>query len=163
MTSNAGSAFLKKQNTIGFGLEKEGKDDYDKMSQTIHEELKKFFRPEFLNRVDEIIVFNKLGEGEVKAIVARLLDELKDRLDKVDTKVDFDPSVISLVSKKGYDPEYGARPLERSIRKLIEEPLTDEILENMEGTDRAYRLTVEDDEIKIIKDEHEEEKESLQV
>ena len=163
MTSNAGSAFLKKQNTIGFGLEKEGKDDYDKMSQTIHEELKKFFRPEFLNRVDEIIVFNKLGEGEVKAIVARLLDELKDRLDKVDTKVDFDPSVISLVSKKGYDPEYGARPLERSIRKLIEEPLTDEILENMEGTDRVYRLTVEDDEIKIIKDEHEEEKESLQV
>lgn len=163
MTSNAGSAYLKKQNTIGFGLGQEDQEDYKKMSETIQEELKKLFRPEFLNRIDEVIVFNKLGTKEVESIVNRLLEELKDRLEDVDTKVEFGQGLAAFIAEKGYDPEYGARPLERSIRKLIEEPLTDKILEANQEKKRSFKLIVEEDQVKVKEEKDEESQEPLQV
>ncbi len=163
MTSNAGSAYLKKQNTIGFGLGQEDQEDYKKMSETIQEELKKLFRPEFLNRIDEVIVFNKLGTKEVESIVNRLLEELKDRLEDVDTKVEFGQGLAAFIAEKGYDPEYGARPLERSIRKLIEEPLTDKILETNQEKKRSFKLIVEGDQVKVKEEKDEESQEPVQV
>ncbi len=160
MTSNAGSAYLKKQNTLGFGLGQEDQEDREKIKSTIQEELKKLFRPEFLNRIDEVIVFNKLGQKEVQNIVERLLEDLQDRLEDVGTRVNFDPNLAPFIAQKGYDPQYGARPLERSLRKLVEEPLTDKILEGKQDQGRTFHISVQGQEIQIQEDQEEKDEES---
>ncbi|VFB15749.1 ATP-dependent Clp protease ATP-binding subunit ClpC [Urinicoccus massiliensis] len=160
MTSNAGSAYLKKQNTLGFGLGQEDQEDREKIKSTIQEELKKLFRPEFLNRIDEVIVFNKLGQKEVQSIVERLLEDLQDRLEDVGTQINFDPNLAPFIAQKGYDPQYGARPLERSLRKLVEEPLTDKILEGNQDQGRTFHISVQGQEIQIQEDQEEKDEES---
>lgn len=160
MTSNAGSAYLKKQNTLGFGLGQEDQEDREKIKSTIQEELKKLFRPEFLNRIDEVIVFNKLGQKEVQSIVERLLEDLQDRLEDVGTQINFDPNLAPFIAQKGYDPQYGARPLERSLRKLVEEPLTDKILEGKQDQGRIFHISVQGQEIQIQEDQEEKDEES---
>ena len=92
-------------------------------------ELKKVFRPEFLNRVDDIIVFNKLSESEIEQISGKMLDNLKTRLKALEININFTDAAIKAVAKEGYDPVYGARPLRRAIRQKIEDSLSQQILE----------------------------------
>ena len=145
MTSNVGATLLKKQNTMGFGAPDEGNEKgYDKMVETIQGRLKETFRPEFLNRIDEIIVFKYLEKEQVKEIVKLMLRDLKTRLEDNDFSVTFADGVVDYIGKEGFDEEYGARPLVRSIRKNIEDRLADEILSGKVHKEKAIHIDVDD-------------------
>jgi len=123
MTSNVGSEYL-------MNLSKEEfEKNYDKIKEQIMEELKKRFRPEFLNRIDEIIIFHPLSEEEIKKIVDLLISKLNKRLEERGIKVKLTEKAKSELAKKGYVPEFGARPLRRTIQREIETPLSVKILE----------------------------------
>ncbi len=129
MTSNVGATSIRKQNVLGFststGVEKE---EYEKMKETIMEELKRTFRPEFLNRLDEVIVFHSLKEDHVKEIVDIMVDGLEKRMKKLDIDISVADGARKHISNQGFDAIYGARPLERTIRRMIEDELAEEIL-----------------------------------
>ena len=137
MTSNAGANMISKQASIGFNQENEDKKEYENIKDVVNEALKSTFRPEFLNRVDEIIVFKPLTEKDVKDIVVLMLEELKDRLLLMNINVKFTNKVVKYIADKGFDKEYGARPLERAIRNYIEDEIAEQILEGeiLEGDD----------------------------
>ena len=145
MTSNVGATLLKKQNTMGFGAPDEGNaKGYDKMVETIQGRLKETFRPEFLNRIDEIIVFKYLEKEQVKEIVKLMLRDLQTRLEDNDFSVTFADAVVDYIGKEGFDEEYGARPLVRSIRKNIEDRLADAILSGKVHKEKAIHIDVEE-------------------
>ena len=129
MTSNVGATSIRKQNVLGFsaGID-EDKAEYEKMKETIIEELRKTFRPEFLNRLDEVIVFHSLEEKHVKEIVDIMIKDLEKRLEKLDVKIKVTEKTKAHIASSGFDPIYGARPLERTIRRMIEDELAEEIL-----------------------------------
>ena len=129
MTSNVGATSIRKQNVLGFsaGID-EDKAEYEKMKEIIIEELRKTFRPEFLNRLDEVIVFHSLEEKHVKEIVDIMIKDLEKRLEKLDVKIKVTEKTKAHIASSGFDPIYGARPLERTIRRMIEDELAEEIL-----------------------------------
>src|SRR5699024_7081803 len=129
MTSNVGATSIRKQNVLGFASPgDEGKEEYERMKETISEELKRTFRPEFLNRIDETIIFHSLQEEHVKEIVDVMIEDLSKRLKKLGININISEDTKEYISKKGFDPVYGARPLERTIRKMVEDQLAEEIL-----------------------------------
>jgi len=129
MSSNVGATTIRKQNVLGFTTAAEvEKEEYEKMKETIMEELKKTFRPEFLNRIDEVIVFHSLKEEDVKEIVGIMVRDLEERMAKLDINIKVTENTVNEISKQGFDPVYGARPLERTITKMIEDQLAEEIL-----------------------------------
>jgi ATP-dependent Clp protease ATP-binding subunit ClpC len=127
MTSNIGTAEIKKSSAIGFTSEKP-EESYEKMKERILMEVKKVFRPEFINRVDEIIVFKSLGKEEMEKIVDIQIEDINERLKEKGLRLVLSPEAKELLVEQGFDPEYGARPLKRAIRRLIEDPLAEEIL-----------------------------------
>ncbi|WP_308533935.1 ATP-dependent Clp protease ATP-binding subunit [uncultured Peptoniphilus sp.] len=131
MTSNIGASRLVKNNTLGFAMnkEEEKKNEYDKMKDIIWQELKNTFRPEFLNRIDEVIVFKELGKEEIKKIVRLQLKNFNERLKEMGISALFTDDLIDYLVTKGYDKNYGARPLERIIRNLLEDEIADKFLE----------------------------------
>jgi ATP-dependent Clp protease ATP-binding subunit ClpC len=127
MTSNVGASELQRNKYVGFNIEDED-EKYKNMRSKVMDELKKVFRPEFLNRVDETIVFHSLEKKHMKDIVVLMLEELKERL--IDQEIEFtmtDKSVEK-IANEGFDPEYGARPLRRSIQQNIENMISEELL-----------------------------------
>ena len=129
MTSNVGAASIRKQNVLGFATATdEEKEEYERMKETILDELKRTFRPEFLNRIDEVIVFHSLKEEDVKKIVKIMIKDLEKRMKKLNINIKVTDKTIDYISKEGFDPVYGARPLERTITKMIEDQLAEEIL-----------------------------------
>lgn len=148
MTSNVGATLLKKQNTVGFGApDQEETKGYEKMVETIQQKLKETFRPEFLNRIDDIIVFKYLEKEQIREIVKLMLRDLKERLEDNEFHVDFSDAVVDYIGKEGFDEEYGARPLMRSIRKNIEDRLADEILMGHVDKDDSIHIDVEDERL----------------
>lgn len=129
LTSNVGATSLKKQNTLGFSAAAdESKEEYERIKETITEELKRTFRPEFLNRLDDVIVFHQLKEEQIKEIVDIMIMDLEKKMDKLDIKIKVTEKTKEYLANTGFDPVYGARPLERAIRKIIEDQLAEEIL-----------------------------------
>lgn len=132
MTSNVGARLItEKQSSLGFNSENENAEESEKkdIKELVTGELRKVFRPEFLNRVDDIIVFNKLNKDEIKQIAVKLLKTLENRLDKMNIKISFTDNAISEIADKGFDENYGARPLRRAIQNEIEDPLSEQMLE----------------------------------
>ncbi|GEM02687.1 ATP-dependent Clp protease ATP-binding subunit ClpC [Halolactibacillus halophilus] len=127
MTSNVGASELKQNKFVGFNLEDETRD-YKDMKSKVTEALKKAFRPEFLNRIDETIVFHSLEKKHMKDIVTLMLDQLKKRLNEQDLDFTMSDKAIEKIAEEGFDPEYGARPLRRSIQKNIEDMLSEALL-----------------------------------
>ncbi|MBS6042237.1 MAG: ATP-dependent Clp protease ATP-binding subunit [Clostridium baratii] len=127
MTSNLGAHSINKQRNMGF-LNSDKKEDYDSMKEKILEDLKKSFKPEFLNRVDDTIVFHKLERNDMKNILDVMLNDMKYRLEKNDMKVVFKEDIKDYLLNKCKDNEYGARPFRRIITKEIEDKLSEEIL-----------------------------------
>jgi ATP-dependent Clp protease ATP-binding subunit ClpB len=123
MTSNIGSEFIAKMGTLGFLGEKE-EATKKSLKEQVMDALRENFRPEFLNRIDEIIIFNYLGKEEIKKIVDLELRKVEERLGKKEIKVDFTDSAKQFLAEKGFDPNLGARPLKRVIQKLILDPLS---------------------------------------
>lgn len=132
MTSNVGARLItEKQSSLGFNSENENAEESEKkdIKELVTGELRKVFRPEFLNRVDDIIVFNKLNKDEIKQIAVKMLKTLENRLDKMNIKISFTDNAISEIADKGFDEDYGARPLRRAIQNEIEDPLSEQMLE----------------------------------
>ncbi|MBA3628640.1 MAG: ATP-dependent Clp protease ATP-binding subunit [Actinobacteria bacterium] len=126
MTSNLGTQNLRKP-AMGFG-QASSELTYDKMRERVEEELKRNFRPEFLNRIDEVIVFHELSEAEVKSIVDQLIRRISNQLESRDVAIELTDASKTLLAKRGYDPTLGARPLRRSIQRLVEDPVSEKIL-----------------------------------
>jgi ATP-dependent Clp protease ATP-binding subunit ClpC len=127
MTSNIGTAEIKRSDGIGF-MQIDDEVSHEKMKIRLMEEVKKLFSPEFLNRIDEIIVFRKLNRNDMKQIIDILIKEVEERLHEKNMKLELDETSKELLVETGFDAEFGARPLKRVIRKLIEDPLSEEIL-----------------------------------
>ncbi len=127
MTSNIGTAEIQRGSGIGFSQASE-EASYEKMETRLMEEVRKLFSPEFLNRIDEIIVFRQLNKEDMKKIVDILISEVEERLSEKKMKLELDESTKELLIEEGFDPEFGARPLKRTIRRLVEDPLSEEIL-----------------------------------
>ena len=139
MTSNVGARLItEKQSSLGFNSENENAEEGEKkdIKELVTGELRKVFRPEFLNRVDDIIVFNKLNKDEIKQIAVKMLKTLENRLDKMNIKISFTDNAVSEIANKGFDENYGARPLRRAIQNEIEDPLSEKMLEG-KGKDGA--------------------------
>jgi ATP-dependent Clp protease ATP-binding subunit ClpC len=128
MTSNLGMQELNHESSIGFTAKRRNNLEYDKMKDEIIRRLKDAFRPELLNRLDKIVVFQPLGKLEIKKIAQLQLNELNNRLSKHGYELFVDPKVTDQIAEAGFDPAYGARPIRRAIMDLIENPLAEEIL-----------------------------------
>jgi ATP-dependent Clp protease ATP-binding subunit ClpC len=128
MTTNLGTKDISKGVSVGFGTAGQSKGSYDRMKAKVADELKGHFRPEFLNRVDDTIVFHQLSEEEIFAIVDLMIAKVDDRLKDRDMGIELRPAAKSLLSSRGYDPVLGARPLRRTIQREIEDNLSEKIL-----------------------------------
>jgi ATP-dependent Clp protease ATP-binding subunit ClpC len=128
MTSNIGAASISKNQTLGFSVGDETGLSYDDMKSRVMGELKKVFRPELLNRIDEIIVFHKLSKEEITTIVDLQLKRLREQMATYEVAIELTDEAKELLVEKGYDPAMGARPLRRSIQRYIEDPLADFVL-----------------------------------
>ncbi|MBQ1349927.1 MAG: ATP-dependent Clp protease ATP-binding subunit, partial [Ruminococcus sp.] len=128
MTSNVGARLITDhQNALGF-VKNEDSGQKD-TKELVLGELKKVFRPEFLNRVDDIIVFNKLTQDEIKEIAAKMLDTLAKRLEAMNIAITFTDAAVTAIADKGFDDAYGARPLRRAIQSEIEDTLSEYMLD----------------------------------
>lgn len=127
MTSNIGAQQIREEKSVGFNVTDLTKD-HQAMQKRILEELKKAFRPEFLNRVDETVVFQSLGEGEIHEIVKIMSKAIIKRLGHQDIQLKITPSAIDVIGKAGFDPEYGARPIRRALQKEVEDRLSEALL-----------------------------------
>ena len=129
MTSNAGAHTIKKQRSMGFGSSStHSEKDYEAMKDSIMDEVKRTFRPEFLNRVDELIVFHALDEANIREIAALMLREVSRRMEEQGMFFTFDDEAVAVLAQAGYDTQYGARPLRRAIQRQVEDALSEEIL-----------------------------------
>ena len=129
MTSNAGAQSIVSPKKLGFGSEEDEKQDYEYMKNGVMEEVKRIFKPEFLNRIDETIVFHALTKKDMKQIVTLLSRTLVERCEKqMDIELHIRDSVKAYIVEQAYDPKYGARPLRRMIQNKIEDELAEEIL-----------------------------------
>ena len=149
MTSNAGAHTLKKQRALGFGGQEDSEKTYDAMRENIMDEVRQIFRPEFLNRVDEIIVFHALTEAEIDQIARLLLDQVCLRLEDRGIQLEVGEEALRLISRAGYDLKYGARPLRRAIQRLVEDALSEEILLGDVRLGDKVLASVEDEKLKF--------------
>ncbi len=144
MTSNAGTREVRKAGKVGFGKSSEV-SDYEAMKSKVMDELKRIFNPEFLNRVDETIVFKALGREEIARIVDIRLRELQERIADRSVTLDFSAEAKQFIVEKGFDPILGARPLQRSIQRLIEDRLAEEFLNDRFKDGDTIQVGVEND------------------
>ncbi len=129
MTSNAGADLIRQQKHLGFGSgADEPSSDYDTMKETVLNEVKRVFRPEFINRVDEIMVFHALEKHEIEQIARLMLEKLALRLEERGISLRFNDASVEYLASEGYDPKFGARPLRRAIQHMVEDALSEEIL-----------------------------------
>jgi ATP-dependent Clp protease ATP-binding subunit ClpC len=128
MTSNIGAQAAQNTAALGFGNTRGGNQDYDRMKERMLDELKKTFRPEFLNRIDEVIVFHALEKEHTRKIVDLMLDKVAARLGEKDIHIEITDAARDFLAKEGFDPHYGARPLRRAIQRIVEDGLSEEIL-----------------------------------
>lgn len=148
MTSNVGAQSLKSNKYVGFNIQ-DGEHNYKDMKGKVMEELKKAFRPEFLNRIDEIIVFHALEKKHLREIVTLMSDQLVKRLKEQNIDIGLTEAAKDKISEEGYDPEYGARPLRRAIQKHIEDRLSEELLKGNVLTGHQVLIDVEDGEFVV--------------
>ncbi|MGQ9622300.1 MAG: ATP-dependent Clp protease ATP-binding subunit [Candidatus Caldatribacteriaceae bacterium] len=151
MTSNLGARMIASQSGIGFGEKKEEGLSYQEIKQRVMEEVKRVFTPEFLNRVDEIIVFRPLKQKEIEQIVELLMRETRNRLKDRSMEIELTPEACSFIAREGYDPNFGARPLRRAIQRLVEDPLSDLILQGVFKEGDRIVVTLEDGKISFTK------------
>ena len=128
MTSNVGAQQIQRETSIGFRIVVDERSEYESMKQKVTDELKRTFRPEFLNCADEIIVFHALNKEHIKEIADIMLKELRNQLKEMNMELEITPEAKDFLAEKGFDPDFGARPLRRAIQRYIENPLSEEML-----------------------------------
>jgi len=152
MTSNVGAKLITDKNKLGFANDKSAEDEkqeYENIKKEVLAELKKQFRPEFINRIDDIIVFHKLNNEDINKIMEIMLKQVQKRLELQNYKVEIDDSAKELIAKKGVDNNYGARPLRRSIQNMLEDKIAEAILDGIIKPGKKAIATAKDDEIVI--------------
>ena len=155
MTSNIGAHTIKKQKSMGFTFESNENTEYEKMKENIMEELKRNFRPEFLNRIDDTIVFRKLNKDDMLSIVGLMLKSTSDRLKNNSVNIDFNEKCKEFLLEKGIDENYGARPLRRIITKEVEDKLSEELLKGHLRIGDRITVTVKKNQLDFKKVEKE--------
>jgi ATP-dependent Clp protease ATP-binding subunit ClpC len=128
MTSNLGTRDIQKGPGVGFAAHPDAQVTYDKMKDKVLDELKRSFRPEFLNRIDEVIVFHSLTRENVKAIVDLMMYRIREQLKAKDVEIELTDDAKNLLAERGFDPALGARPLRRTLQRLVEDPLSEKLL-----------------------------------
>jgi ATP-dependent Clp protease ATP-binding subunit ClpC len=128
LTSNVGASTIKRQTSLGFGAMSADEGDFEGMKEKILEESKRHFKPEFLNRLDELVVFHLLEKKDLDQIVDLEINKLLKRLRDKEITLELDISARDLLVKKGYDPSYGARPMRRAVERYLEDPLAEALL-----------------------------------
>ena len=151
MTSNAGAHAIGHSRSLGFGSTIDTMRSYETMKEQVMKEVKDIFRPEFINRVDELIVFHALEQSDIDKIAYLMLSQVADRLNKRGMHLKFEDEVVALLSKEGYDPQYGARPLRRVIQRTVEDALSEEIIAGRLNLGDDVRLFVQDGKIAFEK------------
>ena len=152
MTSNAGARNITDSRTkLGFNSSDDDEKDseYEQIREAVMEEVKRLFKPEFLNRIDETIVFHKLSEENIKEICEKMLEIVKGRMKDVGINMSVDESAIELLAQKGFDPVYGARPLRRAIQNAVEDTVAERMLEGKIKEGDEITITARDDKIEI--------------
>jgi ATP-dependent Clp protease ATP-binding subunit ClpC len=132
MTSNIGAQEIARDTPLGFSISDEGGVPYEEMKTRIMGELKKVFRPEFLNRIDEVMVFHKLDREEIKEIIDLMVSRVRTQVAEHELQLELTDDAKELLVEKGWDPTMGARPLRRAIQRYVEDPLADEVLKQGE-------------------------------
>ena len=153
MTSNVGARMITDKSTLGFtmdtGSKEETQKEYETIKKDVMGELKRQFRPEFVNRIDEIIVFHKLTEDDVEQIIDIMLAQVAKRLKEQAINLEIDSTVKKLIAKKGVDTNYGARPLKRAIQNVLEDKIAEEILDGHIKPNKKVKVVAEDDKIVV--------------
>jgi len=151
MTSNIGSELIRKESSIGFisrsDEAKVAQMSYDKMKEKLLEEMKKTFRPEFLNRIDGVVVFHALTKDHIRQIVELMLSLIEDQLKEKDMKLETTDAAKDFLGEKGYDPAFGARPLRRVIEHMVEDPLSEALLEGRFHSGETIQIDCQNGEI----------------
>ncbi len=151
MTSNIGSELIRKESSIGFisrsDEAKVAQMSYDKMKEKVLEEMKKTFRPEFLNRIDGVVVFHALSQDHIRQIVELMLSQIESQLKEKDIKLEITDAAKDLLGEKGYDPNFGARPLRRVIEHMVEDPLSEALLEDRFHSGETIQIDCQNGEI----------------
>ena len=153
MTSYIGAGLIKRATGLGFNIHRDEaakeQSDYEKMRETLLERLKSQFRPEFLNRVDSVVVFRALNKEDITQIVDLEVAKVNQRLLEQGLSLRLTPAARELLAERGYDPDYGARPLRRAIHSLVEDPLSDELLAGRFQAGDVVEVDAGEDEIKL--------------
>jgi len=153
MTSNVGANLIQKPRVLGFEPVQDETKNYSEMKDKVLDELKRTFRPEFLNRVDETIVFHSLNQEHIRAIVTLMVNEVNNRLTEKGISIDVTDTAKDLLAKEGFDPMFGARPLRRVIQKRIEDRLSEELLKGNISTGDVVAIDAKEDELTFTKKE----------
>jgi ATP-dependent Clp protease ATP-binding subunit ClpC len=146
MTSNVGADIIRKNSTLGFSPITD-ESSYEKMRDKIMEESKRVFRPEFLNRLDDVIVFRSLTKPDLVEILGLEINKVVERLKGKNFRIQLDDKAKDLLVEKGYDPTYGARPMRRAVERFLEDPLAEEILRGSFQDNEVIQVTVEKDKL----------------
>jgi ATP-dependent Clp protease ATP-binding subunit ClpC len=151
MTSNVGADMIKRQSTLGFSLKKDEETEerlaYDEMHKKLTDSLKRVFRPEFINRLDSVIVFRSLNKQDIEQIVELELNKVGARLKENAIHLSATPEALALLAELGYDPDMGARPLRRVIQQKVEDSLSDALLSGDFEEGDAILVDAEDGEV----------------
>ena len=154
MTSNIGARLITDKNILGFSNDnnknEETQKEYETIKKDVMGELKKQFRPEFINRIDEIIVFHKLNNEDIRKIMDIMLNQLISRLKEQEIDIEIDESVKKLLIEKGVDIKYGARPLKRTIQNILEDKIAEAMLDGKITVSKKAKVIAENEEVKII-------------
>ncbi len=161
LTSNVGTKRLKQSRAMGFGTEDSGAGDYESMKEKVMQDVKKVFNPEFLNRLDEIIVFHSLDEGDIARILEVMMGRVNKRLAEKNIKLRLTSEVKKFLGQEGYDPEYGARPLRRVIQRRIEDPLSLALISGDIPENSELEATMKEKEVvfRVVKQDGQEKEE----
>ena len=151
MTSNVGVQTIKRETTLGFRTGDTRESNYDSMKSKVTEELRRTFRPEFLNRIDETIVFHALTPEHIREIVDLMLQEVADRMKENEVEIEVTETVKDLLAREGFDENFGARPLRRAIQRLVEDRLSEELLKATFRKGDRVLLDLQDSAITINK------------
>ena len=154
MTSNLGSDLIKRETSMGFAVKADSartdQSAYERMKDKVMEEVRRFFKPEFLNRIDSTVVFHQLDRTEILSIVDLMMDQVRGELDDKQVGLELSQAAKEYLGEKGFDPVLGARPLRRLIQNVVEDQLSEEILSGNLGAGDVAFIDVEEGEIKII-------------
>jgi ATP-dependent Clp protease ATP-binding subunit ClpC len=152
MTSNVGAELIKKGVSLGFQAGNQ-EQDYDNMKTKVMGELKRSFRPEFLNRIDEVIVFHSLEEAHIQEIVGLMAQELQKRLKEQEIDFNITEEALRVIAKEGFDPQYGARPLRRALQRQVEDRLSEELLQGVINKGDSVVIDAKENELFVEKKE----------